>query len=255
MPLDAHPEGEPCPVCGAPTRLLDVVDFNKSCIEAQGQFLELSGLPIYYVVCPTCAFAFAPTMWKWDPEAFRDHVYNDAYEVVDPDYLGVRPDNNAQAVIGLFPELGAARHLDYGGGNGRLSRTLREAGIDSRSFDPFVEGHDQRPQETFDLVTAFEVFEHVPSIERLMLDLSALTHDESLVMFSTAISDGNIAENQRLSWWYAAPRNGHISLYSRNSLARLANHYGFYFGSFNDGLHLFWRKTVPAWARDLIRLG
>lgn len=253
MLLDVHPEGEPCPVCGTATKLLDVVDFNKSCVEAQGEFLRLSGLPIYYVSCPTCAFAFAPTMWKWDPEAFRRHVYNDHYGLVDPEYLEIRPDKNARALVDMFPEFGgAARHLDYGGGSGRLSLRLREAGIDSRSFDPFIDGYDARPQETFDLVTAFEVFEHVPSVERLMQDLDALTHDESVVLFTTTVSDGKMPENQRLSWPYVAPRNGHISLYSRESLIRLANRYHFGVGSFNDNAHLFWRKTVPAWARTVI---
>jgi hypothetical protein len=61
--------------------------------------------------------------------------------------------------------------------------------------------------------------------------------------------------NQRLSWPYVAPRNGHISLYSRESLVRLANRYHFGFGSFNDNAHLFWRKTVPAWARSVIEAG
>jgi hypothetical protein len=34
-------------------------------------------------------------------------------------------------------------------------------------------------------------------------------------MFSTLLSDGNIKLGQKLTWWYASPRNGHISLFSR----------------------------------------
>lgn len=253
MELQLQPDGDPCPVCGTATQLLDVVDFNKSCIEAGGQYLELAGLPIYYAVCPACRFAFAPQMWGWDAALFHEHVYNDDYALVDPDYLEVRPDGNARFLLGMFPELSGLRHLDYGGGNGRMSQRLREAGVDSQSFDPFVTGYDSRPAETFDLVTAFEVFEHVPSIERLMQDLAALTHDRSVVLFSTELSDGRLADNGRLAWWYASPRNGHISLYSRDSLMRLASQYGFALGSFNDNYHLFCR-TVPDWAKAVINV-
>ncbi len=61
----------------------------------------------------------------------------------------------------------------------------------------------------------------------LMGDLSALLKDDGIVIFSTLLSDGNVAERQRLTWWYASPRNGHISLYSRDSLEHLAARGGF----------------------------
>ena len=38
------------------------------------------------------------------------------------------------------------------------------------------------------------------------------------MLFSTALSDGGLARNQRLRWWYASPRNGHISLFSHRSV-------------------------------------
>jgi hypothetical protein len=41
------------------------------------------------------------------------------------------------------------------------------------------------------------------------------------VLFSTLLSDGEIVRGRPLRWWYAAPRNGHISLFSAQSL-RLA---------------------------------
>jgi hypothetical protein len=74
------------------------------------------------------------------------------------------------------------------------------------------------------------------------------------VLFSTLLSDGNIHPNQRLSWWYASPRNGHISLFSRNALTLLAQSKQFNFGSFNSGFHALY-TTVPSWASHLIRVG
>ena len=40
-----------CPICATTAKLFDVVDFNKSCEEARGKFLELSGQPVYYAHC------------------------------------------------------------------------------------------------------------------------------------------------------------------------------------------------------------
>jgi hypothetical protein len=101
-------------------------------------------------------------------------------------------------------------------------------------------------------VTAYEVFEHVPDVPDLIDKLSSLVSDDGLVLFSTLVSDGSIAPKQRLTWWYASPRNGHISLFSRESLARLGARKRFKFGSFSPNLHVFWR-SVPEWAAHFLR--
>ena len=120
------------------------------------------------------------------------------------------------------------------------------------SYDPLINGDDRRPKQKFDLITAFEVFEHVPSVRRLMADLAGLAHSESVILFTTQVSDGRIRRGERLSWWYAAPRNGHISLFSRESLRLLGQQHGFGFGSFDDNWHLFCTPAVPEWARRLV---
>ena len=87
-----------CKVCGCPSPLFGVVDFNKSCIEAQGRRLSLSGIPIYYRRCPTCRFVFTDAFDTWSEQAFLKHIYNENYVVVDPDFVEVRPSLNAQAI-------------------------------------------------------------------------------------------------------------------------------------------------------------
>jgi hypothetical protein len=87
-----------------------------------------------------------------------------------------------------------------------------------------------------------------------MSNLYSLLSPNGLVLFSTLVSDGNIQPGQRISWWYASPRNGHISLFSKNSLAVLAQQYRVNFGSFSAGFHVFF-TGVPAWADHLIRQG
>lgn len=241
-----------CPICDEAADEFAVVDFNKSCEEARGKFLPPKGIPIQYSRCEHCGFCFAPEMYGWRPEEFASKVYNSDYVQVDPDFSDVRPRGFAKVLMQTFQHAaGEIQHLDYGGGNGLLSSILLDAGWYSTSYDPFI-NREMRIDDfgRFDLITAFEVFEHVPTPRRLSADLASLLEDDGLVLFSTLLSDGNISAGSSLSWWYASPRNGHISLYSRTSLAILGAREGFKFSTFSENLHAYWRR-VPAWAKHL----
>jgi SAM-dependent methyltransferase len=244
-----------CAVCGGSSSLLDVVDFNKSCEEAKGKFLPLAGVPVYYALCGSCGFCFAPEIAKWSLDEFAQRIYNNQYTLVDPDYIEVRPREHAATLLSMFGNaLRSVRHLDYGGGDGTLVEILRKSGWDSTSYDPFV-NRDTRPDQLgqFELITAFEVFEHVPDVQELMSQLRSLLSPNGVVLFTTLLSDGNIHPNQRIGWWYASPRNGHISLFSRDSLAILAQGSKFNVGSFDSGVHAFFTE-VPPWASHVIRI-
>lgn len=244
----------PCPVCGGKSHTFDVVDFNKACSDLRGPFSKLSGIPVYYYVCTDCQFCFAPEIAAWDLKVFEDKIYNADYVLVDPDYVESRPQSNAQTLIQLFGMDGSkVRHLDFGGGSGLMSRVLNESGWNSTTYDPFVDRSvDPASLGRFDLITAFEVFEHVPDAVGLIHDLSRLLKPDGIVLFSTLISDGNIVETERLNWWYASPRNGHISLFSKKSLEVLAAKEAFGFGSFSNVFHALFRD-VPQWASHLIK--
>ncbi len=244
-----------CPVCGGSAKLLDVVDFNKSCEEQRGKFVPLAGVPIYYEQCESCNFCFAGEICQWPKERFSELIYNQDYKEFDPDYLGARPLANAHAVLNGFKDATSSiRHLDYGGGDGLLSKTLTEHGWNSMTWDPFTQSStDLRDLGCFNFITAFEVFEHVPDVHELMGHLKKLLQNPGIVIFSTLLLDGNIQGNSRLTWWYASPRNGHISLFSKRSLEILAAEYGLKFGSFSPGAHLFFTE-IPAFAQHAIRI-
>jgi hypothetical protein len=243
-----------CPICTSQAQMLDVVDFNQSCIEFTGGKLPLSGKPLYYHFCDECGFCFCPEMHGWTPQMFEEFVYNQQYIEVDPDYVKTRPENHSRMLHSTFKSIpGHFKHLDYGGGSGLLANLMTGFGWGSISFDPFVDRDVQLASlGKFHLISAFEVFEHVPDIDALMNQLSTLMEDDGLIMFSTLISDGHIDPKKRLSWWYAAPRNGHISLFSKKSLALTAKKHQFNFGSFSNGLHVFF-KQVPVWASHLFK--
>jgi SAM-dependent methyltransferase len=243
-----------CPVCRGACAWLDVVDFNKSCEEARGKYLPLSGVPVYYAICGGCGFCFAPGFSAWTFEDFETRIYNEDYVSVDPDYVEARPRANANLLLSTFGSLPASvRHLDYGGGSGALAHILRQSNWNSASYDPFIDrGVEVGSLGKYDLITAFEVFEHVPDVQKLMSDLRLLLSSDGIALFSTLLSDGNLQPNQRINWWYASPRNGHISLFSRNSLVTLARGNGWNVASFSQGLHLFF-TSIPPWAAHVIR--
>ncbi len=244
-----------CPVCNSTSAPLDVVDFNKSCEELRQKYLPLSQKPIYYFLCENCHFCFAPEIYNWTISEFEEKIYNDQYIEIDPDYVESRPTANAKQLTHLFDnQKKLIRHLDYGGGSGLLSQLLRDQDFQSITYDPFYNKETNIENlGKFDLITAYEVFEHVPNVDKLMSDLSSLLNDDGIILFSTLLSDGQIEKNKRIQWWYASPRNGHISLFSKKSLSILANNSGFTLGSFSTGLHAMW-KIVPQWANHIIKI-
>ena len=244
-----------CPVCEGHCVPHDVVDFHKTCVEQKGLFLSLSGIPVYYFLCEECGFVFAPEFSSWTQADFAKFIYNQQYADIDPDFKTVRPEINAQGLLKLFPAMNGVKHLDYGGGAGYLSDILHRSGWDSRTYDPYAGEHRVLPPDSrFQLITSFEVFEHVPDPVKLLDDLGRLLDDDGVLFFSTELSDGHVQRYKRIDWWYISPRNGHISIYSKESLRRLAERAGYRYYTILDSLHVFWKKT-PAWAAHILPKG
>jgi SAM-dependent methyltransferase len=242
----------PCPICDGTCGFLGDVDFNKSCEERRGKFLPPAGVSVAYFLCDRCGFCFAPEFARWRPEDFASRIYNKDYPQVDPDYFEVRPRVNAEMLVSMCGErVRGIRHLDYGGGLGLLSELLREAGWQSTSYDRRENDVRAELAGGFDLVTAFEVFEHAADVRQLVADIASLLAPDGIVLFSTLVSDGHLAPGQRMDWWYASPRNGHVSLFTRDSLVTLGASEGFTCGSFSEDLHAYWKK-VPPWASHMI---
>lgn len=242
-----------CPICNSTSHLHDVVDFSKNCEEVNGNFLPKSGIPIYYAICGGCDFLFAPDFTNWTNDEFRTKIYNNDYQKIDPDYIEKRPNFNFNLLNKYFSNVkNEIFHLDYGGGNGSLSVKLNENGWNSKSYDPFSETSNKIcTLGKYNLITAFEVFEHASNPNLVMEEILDLIDDHGIIFLSTLINDGNVKLNQRLDWWYASPRNGHISLFSSKSLKTLGEKYKFTFASMGIGYHVFYKK-FPSWGNSLV---
>lgn len=243
-----------CPVCSGRASYLDSVDLNKSCEEANGLKLPKANVLIRYYLCDQCRFCFAPEFGSWTFSDFERRIYNDEYELVDPEYRFMRPHNNAGILIERFGNSDIS-HLDYGGGSGLLSKTLSKHGWNSQSYDPFVnQDVDVEDLGQFDLLTAFEVFEHVPDVNALFADLKTLLKPDGLLFFSTLLSEEEISRGKPLTWWYAAPRNGHISLFSKESMRICMQKNNLQFASFSPAYHIAF-QNLPTWASHLFAPG
>ena len=248
----------PCKICQGPSPLFGVVDFHKSCMEGQGKRLSLSGVPVYYRRCEQCGFLDTEFFDRWSEAAFAQHLYNADYLEVDPDARELRPAGNARLVAESFA---GARDsisiLDYGGGSGRLAELLRERGFTAETYDPFFQ-HCQKPRQRFDLITSFEVMEHAPDPPGILASIASLLKtrerdgEDGLLLFSTLLQPEDM-QQIGVNWWYAAPRNGHCSLYTANALVRLFASVGMQVASSSPALHLAYRR-VPGFARHL-RIG
>jgi hypothetical protein len=233
-----------CKICSARAPLYGVVDFNKSCEDAKGAYLPLSGIPVHYHKCSSCGLVFTITFDHWDKNDFRQHIYNDEYIKVDPEYLEIRPAGNVALVADFIKKAPAMRCLDYGGGNGKFAALMRQRGVDAHCWDPVSEDLEIPQTASFDFMTAFEVLEHTPEPLATIEQALGFLREGGVMLFSTGTLDH--LPNRSMDYWYIAPRNGHITLYLKKSLQTLFSRFGYRCHHFNNDLHLAF-KTVPEW--------
>jgi hypothetical protein len=227
-----------CKVCGGQAFFFDVVDFNKSCSTPEIYPFGMAGVPVPYFRCSVCSFLFTEFFDNWTPQDFARFVYNEDYIKVDGEYAGIRPERLAAGVANRLAGLSELRILDYGSGSGVFADQLRSRGFKYvSSFDPF--SNPVRPIGQFDVITCFEVLEHTTSPCSVLADIASLLEFNGCVIFNTSIQPTTIGEI-RANWWYVAPRNGHVSIFSRNALAHLGQ---------SEGLILHMGPGASAFAR------
>ena len=95
--------------------------------------------------------------------------------------------NVVMGFLGAYKQ--SIRHLDYGGGSGKLSEILRDNKWNSSTFEVFGK-KDVVEGKKFDLITCFEVFEHVPNPNALIINLKSLLDHPGMVIFSTGLNTG-----------------------------------------------------------------
>ena len=237
-----------CKICAAPSELYGVVDFHRPCLTQGVVHPPLSGAAIYYRRCPACGFLFTDAFDDWSEEQFKTHIYNEDYIAFDPDYLTARPSGNATAIANLWGAHKAnIRVLDYGGGNDVLCSALRASGFaEAVTYDPMVPEHAKRPNGKFDLVTCFETMEHLPDPLAGIARIAECVAEPGAVFYSTLTQPADF-DRYGMSWWYIAPRNGHVSIFTKQALSLAWARHGFKTAALSDGTHLAFRTLPESW--------
>jgi hypothetical protein len=140
------------------------------------------------------------------------------------------------------------RFLDYGGGTGLFTRLMRDAGYDWHCTDqgcPNLFARDFNvasiDEEEYELITAVELFEHLPDPVIVARQLRARSPN---LLFTTQLLPEPAPALD--SWWYYGLEHGqHISFYSLRTLAAISDATGWKLSSNGTNLHLFSRRQIP----------
>lgn len=231
-----------CHLCSALNDEWDYVDFNQSGNDyfINERTFDVSPIIVKYYHCSNCSLIYTDHFNNWTIQDFEKNVYNDEYILADPPFTGERPDKLCKIVNALLFNSSDRKDLkiiDYGGGEGALKQRLNLLGYSNvTSYDP-IYSKDPVPNEDFDVVTCFEVVEHIIDQDHLWKQLIKLMGDEGIIIFSTLLAPPDIA-NLKGSWWYICPRNGHLSMFSDETLKYVSNNYGLHITSLTEQLHI-----------------
>ena len=213
-----------CKICSSPLKHI----FNSKILYKHD---------VAYYKCTNCGFI------QTDEPYWLNEAYDSAIANLDLGLIS-RNLNYAKRISNLIINNFDinANFLDYAGGYGIFTRLMRDKGFDYYHQDKFCANLyaqnselDSLPKKTkFELVTAFEVFEHfVDPIE----EIKKIFKYSDVIVFSTELCP-DLEFNNSNQWWYFAPETGqHIAFYSKKSLEFIANTMSLFFYTQNN-LHI-----------------
>lgn len=196
---------------------------------------------VAYYQCKNCNYLFTEEPY-WLNEAYQSAINISDTGII---YRNIQFSRICSVIIDIYFN----RHkkfLDYAGGYGLFTRMMRDIGFDFYWIDKYSENllargfeYDKNKKNNFEVVTAFEVFEHfvdpVKEFEQI------LSYGRSII-FSTELLPNPIPNPA--DWWYYGFTHGqHVSFYSKKSLMILGKKYGLNFYSMK-GIHIFTEKKI-----------
>lgn len=176
-----------------------------------------------------------------------DEAYSSAITKLDIGILmrnEVNRTKTARIISSIFDS--NKSYLDYAGGYGMFTRMMRDQGYDfyhediycKNIFAEYFDISDCKEKNNFELVTAFEVFEHLSDPKAEIAKMMAYGNN---LLFSTELQPEGMTDVS--SWWYIIPETGqHVALYTKKSLEVLAGEMGLNFYTDGVNLHLFTRN-------------
>ncbi|MGB3559149.1 MAG: class I SAM-dependent methyltransferase [Geitlerinemataceae cyanobacterium] len=207
-----------------------------------GKAKVLQKYDVNYFQCSNCGFVQTEEPY-WIEEAYSSAIASSDVGLVARNLMFSKITN--KLILNSFDRQG--KFLDYGGGYGLFVRLMRDSGFDFCWEDRYASNLlaqgfalDKSGSSRFELVTAFELFEHwtdpIQELEKLM-------SFSKNILFSTELLPSHNPKPGE--WWYYAPHEGqHIALYTRKALSILANRFNLNLYSNGQTLHLLTEKTI-----------
>lgn len=221
----------------------------KICLSNAVSFASATLLRRYevaYFKCEGCGFVQTEEPY-WLEEAYFEAIkHSDVGHV----QRNLRLAKITKTVISsLFNS--SKRFLDFGSGYGLLARIMRDSGYDFYCFDKhcvnlfapdFVAYPDG--QEHYELVTAFEVFEHLVDPIHEIHEIMSFSNS---IFFTTELLPLNMPKPEK--WAYYGLEHGqHISFYTLKSLVAIAEKLSLNLYSDGKKRHLLTPKKLPSFA-------
>lgn len=230
-----------CKICGTESRFV-----------MEGTLLGRHA--VQYYGCPQCGFLQTQEP-HWLAEAYARPINRS-----DVGYVG-RNIYLAEVTSTLLDIAfrRASRSVDFGGGYGLFVRMLRDKGHDFYLLDKFCPNlfasdfeADPAPDHRYDLLSAFELFEH---LDQPIAELARMLELSDCILFSTELIREPYPTLDQWSY-YGLEHGQHIAFYSLRTLQHLAERFQLNLRS-NRGrtLHLLSRKPVAAWVWQAVQSG
>ena len=215
-----------CPICGSTTS--EILSYD----------LE-GGKRANLVKCASCRFTFVSEPF-WLAASFSSALNRMDVGSVDRSLLVA---DFVHGLLGRRSPRASWSVLDIGGGDGLVTRVLRDRGVDCRWVDPYCEpvyyvGPKVRPEDHFDLAVMSEVALHLPDP---VGTFDGLLRQADRVLFTAVVPPDTVPQD----WWYLMPSTGqHIAFYPTSAIAAMAERLGVEWCSDGKFFHLLSRKKI-----------
>ncbi|MBD2577312.1 glycosyltransferase [Oscillatoria sp. FACHB-1406] len=218
-----------CKICDSP-----VQHFSRT--------LVLEKYEVDYFQCKNCGFVQTEEPY-WLEEAYKRPIAKSDYGLVSRNISFARL--TASVLANLFNI--RAKFLDYGSGYGLLVRLMRDMGIDFWGYDRYCESLfatemlDEPEIDSFELVTAFEVFEHFVNP---LQDIEKILQFSKNILFSTELLPPSNPKPDE--WGYYVPHEGqHIAIYTVDALTEIAQKFNLHLYTNQTFIHLLSERDLP----------
>ncbi len=199
---------------------------------------------ISYFQCSSCNFI------QTESPYWLDEAYKSAIGLLDIGLLSrnIRLREEIKPILNLIDTKLNGKFLDYGGGFGVFVRLMRDSGFDFFLFDRYCDNLFAKLFElkdtscnTFNALTSFEVFEHLPDP---ISEIDEMWKLSDTIIFTTELQP-DIKFKSTNDWWYFAPIGGqHLSFYHIKTLQELAAKYQCNLYSNGTHIHILTKTNV-----------